>query len=149
MLGIMTSLKMRVSLLVVATALAAALVGALPATNAYADGGSDQRCSQRGGGGDDIKALINVSDNVILNCVVDDVNVEIEVGDVLSDNEVSILEKVIVEDVTICKATGKGNNACAVDIIDDVEVTVKALVVVVLKKITVLVKDIEILSKSY
>jgi hypothetical protein len=149
MLEMMLSMK-KWAFLVAATALAALMVVASPASNAFADGGgSDQRCSQRGGGGDDIKALINVSDNVILNCVVDDVNVEIEVGDVLSDNEVSILEKVIVGDVTICKASGKDNNACAVDIIDDVEVTVKALVVVVLKKITVTIKDIEILSKSY
>jgi hypothetical protein len=144
MLGIMTPLKLRLSLLVVATALAAALVGASPASNAYADGGSSRNCNQTGGGGS-FDGLLNVSHNVV--CALNNITVNITVGDVLSDNDVQVIDDIIVKDNDICTSKGWDNNTCAVVILDDVTVKVLAIVNVIVKEIKVTVGDVTLIKK--
>jgi hypothetical protein len=146
MLGIMTSLKMRLSLLAVATVLAAALVGASPASNAYASGGNTRNCTQTGGGGGPTDGL-RLDHNVILSCILNNITVNITVGDVLSDNDVQVIDDVIVKDNDLCTSKGWDNNTCAVVILDDVTVKVLAFVNVVVKQIEVTVGDVKLIKK--
>lgn len=125
-------------LLVAATALAALLVIASPASKAFADGGSNQSCSLRGPS--EVNALVYVC-NVTVS---PDVDVSIELNRVLNDNELTIIRDVTVKDIDICKATGKDNNACSVVILDDVTATVLTFVNVNVSKITVRVGNITV-----